>query len=80
MHDIKQHITTMPDGTELVLREDPMADHHVKLWADHEQGSTFLGYVVQDNSLLPMYLPGRALAVSDPLFITHARQMFYKTI
>jgi len=79
MNDVKQHVTTMPDGSELVLREDPMVDHHVRLWADTSEGSTLLAYVLDDPTLLPMYLPGRALAANDPLFVTKARQIFRKT-
>lgn len=77
--DTAEHVTDMPDGSHIVMRVDPLADHHLKLWADYATGSTLLGYVVSDPTLLPAYAEHRAVAVNDPLFVTRIRQMYHRT-
>jgi hypothetical protein len=80
LYGTAQHVTDMPDGSHLVLREDPLTDVHVKLWADvPEVGSTLLGYVVNDPELMTFYAPERRIWVNDPLFVTKARQMYLRT-
>lgn len=74
-----QHVTTMPDGSALVLRDDPLLSGvQAKLWADHAEGSTLLGYVA-DAEFEALYRPGRFIPTNDPLFITKARQMYLRT-
>ena len=82
--DTAQHVTDMRDTegnlvAELVLRADPLADHHVKLWALTNVHSTLLGYVVDDQTLMPAYREDRVIWANDPLFVTKARQMYHRT-
>lgn len=86
MTDTAQHVTSVFDHEDpskiianVVVRPDPLADHQRKLWADHEGGSTLLGYVVDDPTLLAGYRPDRVVWSADPLFVTRVRQMYQRT-
>jgi hypothetical protein len=81
-----EHVTSVYDHADpsklianVVIRTDPLADHQRKLWADHENGSTLLGYVVEDPALLAGYRADRVVWSADPLFTTRVRQMYQRT-
>lgn len=82
--DTAQHVTDMRDVdgnviASVVTRTDPLADHHRKIWADHDNGSTLLGYAVDDPTLLAGYKADRVVWSEDPLYTTKVRQMYYRT-